>query len=193
MMRTWKMIGLRTLLAALLTAAPAAAQNTSEMLDDMHRQLSELKKTLEGVRDSLGTLSTIRKDVEDLTTQSNLRGQTMQGQIADLQRQLIQLRSDLEGLRDRVGSGTRTSLFPPTESASATAGTARVEMVNTYPQEVTITVNRTAYHVPPGQTRLSDPIPAGRFTYEVLGVSPAPLTRTLAANRVFTVHVHPQP
>ena len=64
-------------------------------------------------------------------------------------------------------------------------------MRNTYATEVGIRVNRRLYRLLLGETRLSEPIPAGTFTYEVVNVSPGPQVRTLDPNQRFTVWVHP--
>jgi hypothetical protein len=192
MMRIWKMIGLKMLiLAALLGAAPAlgssafGAQGDAEKPEDIQKQLTALKNSLAEVKKAL------EKGIEDIRVESNASAQKAQSQISDLSRQLNQLRLDVENLRTAASSMSRTALYPGAETGLS-AGTGRVEMINTYSQPVSVVLNnRRSYFLAPGERRLSDPIPAGPFTYEVLGVTPV-VTRTVAADKTFTIWVHPQ-
>jgi hypothetical protein len=187
MMRTWKMLGLKAILAALFAAAPGLASNTSgppseaEKLDAIQKQLNELKTALANLDEKL----------KDMRTDSNLGTQKFQNQIKDLNDMIGALRQEFATLPGRLPGSTRTA-FAPSDTGPGT-GTARVEMVNTYSQPVSIVINnRRSYTLQPGERRLSDPIPAGSFTYEVLGVTPV-VTRTVAADKSFTLWVHLQP
>ena len=118
--------------------------------------------------------------------------QKLQSQIADLNNQFIQLRADLDNLRSRPPSSSRIAASLPSDTGPS-GGTARVEMMNTYPQAVSVVLNnQRSYPLQPFERRLSDPIPAGSFTYEILGVTPL-VKRAVAADKVFTLWVHPQP
>src|SRR5262249_40586466 len=108
--------------------------------------------------------------------------------IQTVNEELKKLHQEFDGLRVRLNTTTRVAASPPNESPAATG---RIEMVNTFPTEMSIVINGRSYIVPPFETRMSETIPAGPFTYEVLGVRPA-VTRTLAANKVYQVWVHPQ-
>lgn len=188
MMRSWKMLGLNTFLAALFAATPGLSGSTSgppsdaEKLDEIQKQLNELKNAL----------AEFRKTLADARTDSNLGAQRVQSQISDLGNQVLQLRADVDGLRNRPPIASRIAASPPSDTGSAT-GTARIEMANTYSQPVFVVINnQRSYLLQPGERRLSDPVPAGSFTYEVLAVTPM-MTRTVAADKIFTVWVHPQP
>ena len=61
--------------------------------------------------------------------------------------------------------------------------------MNTYASEVAVVLNRRAYYVPPGETRTIENVPAGNFTYEVLGIQ-QPVTRTMSPDKIFTVRVY---
>jgi hypothetical protein len=185
MMRTWKMLGLNTLLAALFAATPALGSNTSgplsdaEKLDEIQKQLNELKNSL----------AEVKKTLADGRTDASLGAQKVQSQIGELGNQVTQL---LDSLRNRTSMSTRIAASPSLDTGPPT-GTARIEMANTYSQPVSVVINnRRSYPLQPGERRLSDPIPAGSFSYEILGVTPM-VTRTIAADKVFTVWVHPQP
>jgi hypothetical protein len=194
--KTWNLFGLKTLLAAMLAASPSLAQQNaaspsqSDKLDEIQKQLDEIKKPLADLPKAIASLARVENELKDLRTEYLAGVQQEKGQLAELKKQIDQLRSDVEVLRNRESSVTRSSLFPPIESPPM-AATGRVEIRNTYPQEVTVTVNNRAYRVPPGETVRSAPIPAGAFTYEVLGVTPV-RTRNVTPGQNFQVHVHPQ-
>ena len=188
MMRTWKMLGLNTLLAASLAAAPGLGSSSSsdaDKLQEIQTQLKELKKAVTGLEDR----------IKEARSDSAAGGQRVQNQIKDLNDQLSLLRLEVENLRTRLPAAGRSSAYSPSSDGGPvpTPATARVEMINTYSQPVSIVINnRRSYLLAPGERRLSDAIPAGAFTYEVLGIQPA-VTRTVAVERTFTVWVHPQP
>ncbi len=179
MMRTWKRLGLQAVLAALLTATPNLAAGTEGELTDSQR-LVEIQKQLNEVKT---TLQTIKEKVEDAGK--------AHGQISDLKRQVAQLQEEVENLRKSIAGQTRISGYSPSDTRTAT-GTGVVELVNTYPMEMSIVVNGRSYRVAPGTKVMSDPIPAGTFTYEVLGVTER-RSRTIAANKTYPIWVHPQP
>ncbi|HLJ96340.1 MAG TPA: hypothetical protein VKU02_24415 [Gemmataceae bacterium] len=185
MMRTWKRLGLNAFLAALFAATPAPGSTTagppsdSEKLEEIQRQLNEVKTAL----------AEIKKTLTENRTDSNLGTQKIQSQISELHTQVVPL---LDSLRNRATPSTRIAASPPSDTGLGTP-TARIEMANTYSQPVSIVINnRRSYALQPGERRLSDPVPAGSFTYEILGVTPI-VTRTVAADKVFTLWVHPQP
>ena len=188
MMRTWKMLGLNTLMAALFATTPGLGSSTSgppseaEKLEEIQKQLNELKNSLVDVK----------KTLADSRTDSSLAAQRVQSQISELGNQFLQLRADVDSLRNRAPTSSRIASSPPTDTGLG-IGTARIEMANTYSQPVSLVINnRRSYVLQPGERRLSDPVPAGSFTYEILGVTPI-VTRTVAADKIFTVWVHPQP
>jgi FlxA-like protein len=190
MMRAWKSVGLRTILAALLAAAPSVAKETSgpptdsEKIENLQKQLNAVKKTLDQIKAAVDTLPDAQADAKAAF-------KTMETQVQSLRDQVTQLRSELSALRTVPPAATRQSLSPPADSIPAlTPPMARVELVNTFLAEETVVVNRRTYRVAPGEVRLSDPIPAGPFSYEVLGVTP-PRERTVGAGQVYTVHIHP--
>lgn len=195
MIRTWKMLGLQTFLAALFAAPPAFSSNTSgpptdgERLEEIQKQLNELKTALTEVKKTLAGLSTLEDRIKDIRTDANVSAQKVQAQIADLNNQITQLQ---DNLRVRQAGPARIAASPSLDTSPGVP-TARVEMMNTYSQPVSIVLNnRRSYLLQPFERRLSDPITAGPFTYEILGVTPQ-VTRTVAPEKIFTVWVHPQP
>jgi hypothetical protein len=64
-------------------------------------------------------------------------------------------------------------------------------LVNRSWEPVTVAVNGRTYQLAPGESRPAEPVQAGTFTYQVLGLQPHPQQRTLAARETFTVTVNP--
>jgi hypothetical protein len=201
MKRTWKLLAMNTLVAALVISPPSLGHlagsssdvnsdvqkptSESKKLDEIQRQLDDLKKD---VKNAATALAAIGQDLKDHRTDEALKDQSRLNRINELKDEIARLRTEVDSLQRGATSLTREAGSPPTEAATATG---RVEMFNTYPAEVAIVVNRRTYRVPSGERRLSEPIPAGTFTYEVLNYS-SQKNRTLAANKVFTIWVHPQ-
>jgi hypothetical protein len=196
MTRTWKSFGLLTMLAGLLAvAAPLAlAQDpptTAEKIDGIQADVRAMKKNLETVQAALDRLSAIERDLKELRTLSSLDLQSARADIDSLRTQITRLRTDMDALRDRLSNPTRVAGYPP-NPATPVSGMGRVELWNTFPQEEVVVVNNRAYHVLPNQRVLSEPFPAGQFTYEVLGVTP-PRTGNVPPDKVWTVYIHPLP
>jgi hypothetical protein len=192
----WNMLGFKTVLAATLAASPTFADKSldppsdSDKLDGIQKQLDEIKKPLADLPKAVLALTKVERELKDLRAEYLAGVQQEQSQISELKKQVDLLKAEIESLRSRDVGATRIAGFPPTDSGLAATG--RVEIRNTYPEAVGVRVNNKVYRVPPSETVLSDPVPAGTFTYEVFYVTP-PRSRTVAAGKTFLVHVHPQP
>lgn len=204
MRRTWQWFPVSALLVAALAAAPvrAGGGKSSDDPKTVAQKLEEIKTALEplgGMRTSVanldGRLQALEqavqrelKDVRGWATDTTARITQAQTDINELRRQLAQVRQDLDNLA-RGSSPTRISAYAgPAGSAPATA---RVRLVNTYGLPVQAVVNGMLYDVAPGQQRYVDPLPAGPFSYEVLGIQPR-RDLTLAPGETFTVTVYPR-
>jgi hypothetical protein len=206
MMRNWKMFAFQTLLAGTLIPAGAQAQTPATGSDappkppdtaSILKEIQELKKTLSAMEAKVA--SSFRamqedtekrlKKIEDDGVAAGLRLEKTQVDIEDLKKQVAQLRQDLDVVKNRAPSSRESGYTPPANAPSAATG--RVRLVNTFMDPMTIIVNGVRYQVAPGETRLTEPVPAGTFSYEVLGVQPR-LERNLAANETFTVTVYPR-
>src|SRR5207247_8428956 len=111
--------------------------------------------------------------------------QLQQQELDGLRQQLTQLQRDVDDLKARTANPPRVSGYTPQPAA-----TGRVRIVNSYMVPETVVVNGRAYTVNPGTYVTTDPVPAGLFNYEVLGVQ-GPVSRALAANEMFTITIHP--
>jgi len=195
MLRTWKLIGCNTILTTALVAAPSPAQtdgpaSLTQKVDDIQKTLGEMRKELGELKTAMAPLANIQKGIEDLAANLKLKTEAAKfPSTDDLRDQISGLKTAMQELRDRLSDGTRISGFRPPE-ASAPAPTARIELSNTYDREASIVVNGLSYRLLPGD-RVVVPIAAGTFTYEVLNVTPL-RTRSVAANSIFTIQVHPQ-
>jgi DNA repair exonuclease SbcCD ATPase subunit len=148
-----------------LVAAPvlAADEPDKSSAEQILKKLDELQKSLKESReDQLNDRLKLQKALEDLA----------------------QLRKDVDALRSQ--STVARKAFSP----STTSG--RIQLVNVYPQQMTVIVNDTAYRLQPGEVRTLESQPAGSFAYQVLGVQTAPQSRLLAANETYTISVVPR-
>jgi hypothetical protein len=194
MLRTWRLIAFNTLFATLLatprpTAASEGPPSDSKKLDEIQKQLDELKKSVKAIQTAVGSLGTLDTELRNLRTDNNLALQKTQNDVNALRDEISKLKDDVEALRRRLATPARTAASPPTDTPPQPV-TGRVELQNTWPEPMSVAVNRVIYRVQPGETRLTDPLPVGTFTYEVIGVTP-PITRSLTANQVYQIHIHP--
>ena len=195
MTRYWKMLSLHTVLAVVL-AAPAFAGQTDgpakpeDKIDTLLKEMRDLKKRFDELDTSL------KGKIENLDTSTSLKLARAQMDLDELRKQVQQVRQDIDAMRGREIAALRRDLDEMTKSrqsmyAPTPLATGRLQLRNTFGEMVLILVNNKPYHIFPGQNVVTDPIPAGTFTYEVVGIQPQ-LTRPLTANETYTIHVHPR-
>lgn len=192
MTRTWKTLGLPTLLAALWLPAPVVAQqetggtkpsvsvpaaNTDLLADKM----ADLKGDLKALTDALDAL---KKAMENLASKEEARAMSHDLALKAVSDEIAKLRAELESLRTRLGTTQTSAMYTPSAGQ-----TGRVQIINEFTEQVTVVVNDRTYRVLPGQQELTGPIPAGTFNYQVLGVQATLQSRTLAANETYTIRV----
>jgi len=195
MQRTWKQIVCYTSLSVALAVGPnlalagpgepQAGTTEAQRFEDLDKQIKDLKKALTAATNSLDKMD---RDLKDFRTESQLGMSNTETKIQNLSSDLANLKLEVENLRSRMTTSVRVSGFGPPETQ---VGTGRVELVNVYPQEMSVVVNNRVYRLLPNDDRLTDPIPAGAFTYEVLGVTDKRV-RQLAADKVYPIYIHPQ-
>ncbi len=198
MMRTWKQLGLPAILAASFAASPSAqalAQASEDKADAILKELKEVKKTLqelEQLRELPKSLTELERKISDklqnLEMDTRLRTEAFQRDLGALKDQYGLLRQEIEALRGRPPTGKpSTSLYPP---AAPPAG--RLRLVNTWVDTVSVVVNNTqTYRIPPGGEAFVESVPAGNFTYEVLGIQ-GRVSRSLAPGETYSIHVYPR-
>jgi hypothetical protein len=201
MMRNWKWLGLELVLLGALTVPVSAGQSNLDgpqpdgnrdavvlkQLDALKSSIDALTKSIEKLNNaSVATGLQINKAQSDIDGLKSQLAQMQQDSIAGMQQRIGQLQREVDELR-RASGGPRVSGYGPTSPPPATG---RVRIVNSYVMPETVIVNGRAYNVNPGGVALSEPIPVGTFTYEVVGVQGL-RDRLLAANETFTITIHP--
>jgi hypothetical protein len=179
MWTTWRLIGLSSVLALALTAAPAFAVEPEKPKDlaDIQKQLDQIQTMLD--RD-------LRRLSEDFTFDHKVRIPSLEAEIRDLKLQVFRLGEEVERLRTTTSSSARTSYY-----AGPSAPTGSIRLRNTYLTPVTFLINDHPYEVQSGGDLTLNNQPAGEFTYEVLRVQPR-VRRMLAANRTLYIDVYPR-
>jgi hypothetical protein len=193
MMSNWKALGVPLLLAGALAASDAAqAQDAAKPADtsDLKKQIDEINKKLPTIEKSVLAIDNdVRDEIKGRREHSatvDSRLEQIQNDVTALKSQMEQIRRDMDAARSRPA--TQATQISSYQSAAPAVG--HVRLANTYFDTVRIVVNGKPYDVAPTVTMLADAVPAGNFTYEVMGVQ-APVTRTIAANETFTISVHP--
>jgi hypothetical protein len=171
MMRTWKLLGLPLVLAAVLVVSEAPA--TEGPLSDSEK-LDQIQKEVEKVVESLKAMGS------DLKTTIAL-AQKSKADIDELRKQLDDLKKEVDQLKSGSPGNTRVSASPPQMG--------KVLLINNYTQDVTAVVNQTVYRLRPGESREVD-VPAGPFTYRIFQAQATLQNRVLAANETYTIAVH---
>lgn len=172
MMRYGKITGLLTLGAAFLAVCPLraadkpepASDKIAEQLAAQQNKLEKITTQLETLTKDIGALRSLSQDIEKL-----------KGDLGDLRKELDQLKNQ------RV-----------TAKKVALADAGRVRLINNQPGAVEVLVNGKSYVVEPMSNReiTASEIPAGNFSYEVLGLSAGMQTRVRQANYDFNITIH---
>jgi hypothetical protein len=210
MTRNWRWISTATLVAALLAIGPAfgddpvpdKAQDPAKELkdlkkkvDDLERDMKEVKKWKTDIDDlniKLDALKDVPKALANLDKKIDQSSQRAQNDTTNLTQEIGRIQDDVKNLRQSSTSATRQSAFAPGASTAPQA-TGRVELINTWTMPVTVVVNHKAYPLAPMTSPVfTDPLPAGTFNFEVLGVTGPNNVRTLAPGETYRIHVHPQ-
>jgi hypothetical protein len=220
MLYTPKWFIANVILAAALAAAPALAQTNdknpanaqqppnpagarpplsdrpvpeTERLTEIEKSLESLRKEVAELKSAMAPLANLPKSVDTLSTLVTTLAEDKVLRSEALRDQLSQLKSDVQALRDRLRDTTRIAAYPPPDVSTSAAAPAagRVDLINNYSLPVSIVVNQRRYELLPGERRLTDPIPAGTYTYEVLGITPLQ-SSVIAANTTRTIEVFPR-
>ena len=185
MMRTWKAVGLNTLLLAAF-ATPVLAGPEDVGKDDKNPvTVKDLRKLGED----------ISKDIRAIGADLQLHIQKTQGDIKKLEQDVAQLQNDLKALKggspmtsssnytpsakevdelrkqiDRLQQTVEAlkQQLPQTSTSYKPAATnGRLELTNDYPYQIDFVVNETTYPVAPGMTRVLN-LPVGAmYTFRI--------------------------
>jgi hypothetical protein len=181
-----------TLLAVILGTSPLYSQGPEKggekspvdivgLLQDLTRQVKELRDTVADLRKQLDLVPS----VQSVDSQIRREMAAPAAELADLRRQVDQLQRDIAGLK---GLQPRVANYP--------SGNGRIQLVNSFPAPMTVIVNDKSYRLAAsgqsGDRRLLENLPAGPFTYQVLGVQMDLVSRILTPTETFTITVYPR-
>jgi outer membrane murein-binding lipoprotein Lpp len=133
------------------------ARKLRDDVEDLKKQLEELKTLVRGLRQDVDALP---RQVPATRQSFSVPDSSSAKEVEEVKRQFDQLRAEIA--RSRPEGVVRYSNY-------GQADTGRVHLENTFAGDVTIRVNGRAYRLFPGQATIVE-VPAGTFTYEVLGV-----------------------
>jgi TolA-binding protein len=201
MRRTWKLCQ-AALLAAALLSVQSSAVGQVEKGPDADKAATEAQKTLQLLIKLQESIDQLKKQGDDLQRQvSNLPDEqridyqirkTLAKELKDTKDEMTALRQQLDLLQRDVASLKSGAAASPRVAFSSPATPGRIKLINTFPSQMTVIVNERSYRLAPGATEVLENIPAGQFTYQVLGVQPDMLVRSLAPNETFTITVYPR-
>lgn len=199
MRRNWKWCQAALVLATML-AVQATAVGQVEKGPETDKTPADAQKTLQLLIKLQESIDQLKKQGDDLQRQvSNLPDEqridyqirkTLAKELKDSKDEMTALRQQLDLLQRDVAS--LKSGAAPRVAFSSPATLGRIRLVNTFPSQMTVIVNERSYRLAPGADQVLENIPAGQFTYQVLGVQPDLLVRSLAPNETFTITVYPR-
>lgn len=185
------------LVSFLSAADPVPPPTPQQMVENLQRELNQKITDLQNEVAALKTQAarleahqTVLADSWHLRTQLEL----LQGEVARLKDQLqaVERNSASPGLsRLPLPSDRRESLRLDSSRQNTLRQTVgALRLINQLPSIQEVRVNGVSYFLLPGE-QIDVTVPAGTFTYQVVGIDPMPRTRTMAAGRVFTAQIHP--
>jgi hypothetical protein len=157
-------------------------QNTQDKLDKAHEKLEQLATDVSKVQTDLGQLRAELNDVKkrfSTSTQALYPPPNDKATLDEIKGRLGKIEEDLA----KLGTAARVALSPP-------AASGRLQLVNSYSEDLLFIVNGRAYRLAPGMTQMVDQVPAGAFTYEVVSPSWGLRARNsplLASGETFTI------
>lgn len=199
MLRTWLVMGWVTFSVAVSTAAdPVPPPTPQQLIENLQREfnqkIADLQSEITALKAQAARLEanqTVLADSWHLRTQIEL----LQSEVARLREQLqASERGGSASTANRLPMppGTRREALRPDpnlrDDLRPTTGALRLINQLTTIQEVQ--VNGVSYFLMPGE-QIDVTVPAGTFTYQVVGIDPLPRTRSMVAGRVFTANIHP--
>jgi uncharacterized small protein (DUF1192 family) len=198
MMNTAIRFGIMWFLATTAAAAdpvppPTPQQLIENLQRDLNQKIADLQTDVAALKAQAARLEanqTVLADTWHLRTQIEL----LQGEVARLKDQLQAAdRSSSSAGASRMPSPSdrREALRPDTsrrDDFRLSAGALR--LINQMPTIQEVRVNGVSYFLMPGE-QIDVTLPAGTFTYQVVGIDALPRNRSIVAGRVFTAHIHP--
>ncbi len=199
MFRTWVMVGGLMLGVSMAQAAdPVPPPTPQQLIESLQRELSQKIANLQSEVTALKAQAARLEAQQTVLADSwQLRAQieSLQGEVARLKDLLSSSERSLSGSSpSRLPSAPgqrRESLRPdPSLRDETRLTTGALRLINQLTTIQEVRVNGVSYFLMPGE-QIDVTVPAGTFTYQVVGIDPVPRTRSMVAGRVFTANIHP--
>lgn len=152
--------------------------------------LSELKATLNGIKDDVARLKAVTKDADEAVFGKKDGKGTgadagLLARFAKMEDDLKRLDETLKRIEGRLSemAKTSTSGFGPTAPTKSS-----VRIVNDYPTDMTLILNRASHRLAPGEIKTIE-VPSGSYTYELLVPGGHPVTSTLKDGETVTLRI----
>ncbi len=185
---------------ALATAAPspALAQEPPAGPKVMEPNVQDLKKEVETLKNELDSVKRLQGTLEE-TVLGRKDGKILVPSDKGLFRLMTDLEASVKKLEDRVkkleetpaagtGPAKTTTEASPLTSKPETVSKGTLKLENAYNVNVSIIVNGISHALEPQQIKDVE-VPAGSFTYELIGANDAKRTSTIRENETVTLRI----
>ena len=193
-----KTVLLSTMLAAAFASHAALAEepakgSTATKDEVKAADFAALKTQVEGLRDDIKKLQEFRKDLEDTVygSKDGAAGKKdgLYAKITELEATIKKLNTDLAAMDAKLKDAAAKTTAAYTPGATIPPATAaKVRIVNDYPVEISMIVNRKSYRLNAGETKEVE-VPPGSYTYELLSAGSTPVTSTIKDAETVTLRV----
>lgn len=201
------------ILGGAVTASPVKAEPAApvdevlkKQIEENNKKLDENNKLIAEMKEQLKDLSVIRERIYGRKDQGGNEIPNDRGLLKDMQR----LNDQVDALRQQVEKmGTEyKALKPSTPPASpetkivipgtmppgpgstpAIAGKGTIRLVNDYPVEISMVINKDLSYKIGAHSVKSIDVPAGEFTYELLQGGAGPVKSTIKEKEIVTLRV----
>jgi len=164
------------------SALMASPMNAIDPKDDV-------AKSLERLEAAIAKLESVEKGLTDYKTSNAAAMRQVQIDLESLKARMQKLEDDQKNGKQVAINPDSTSKRDAMDSASK-LGT--IELKNEFVQEYSVLVNKKSYRMPPG-TKRELKVPAGPFTYQILGLQFEEQLREIAAGEVKPIRIYTLP
>lgn len=191
---TWTTVCLTCAAGADPVPPPTPQQMIENLQREFNLKIAELQSEITALKAQAARLEANQTVLADSW---HLRSQieSLQGEVARLRDQLQSSERGGSGSvanRMPAAPGTRREALRPDPSLrdDGRMASGALRLINQLTTIQEVRVNGVSYFLMPGE-QIDVTVPAGTFTYQVVGIDPLPRTRSMVAGRVFTANIHP--
>jgi hypothetical protein len=145
----------------------------------------DLKKISESLESIVAELKGMRTDLNTGAAGNQMQLKGLNDKIAGLERAMTAMRDQIKFYQPPPAPAPAPA--PSTSDKAPVVGTIRLR--NDFVNPVSVVVNGKSHRLDPGATYTMNDVPAGPFSYEVIGIQGRKL-ETLAAHETFTITVY---